>query len=868
MNIPSFRLSRPFLFSLLTVSVLASKLLHLFLHAHTIPVLRFIIYFPTFFIQDAAAIIFCRFLLHGGGGIFSVIGLMFGGFLAFLVLGAAASQFGFFYVTSAEMQFDSAATVVSDPAAVRLLLSGLTEVLISGLLLIIISFFCTPWMYNKVGFWLASIGKLRTPGNWDMLLPTVRSDVEEPQRRVVRIWPFCLLTGILALITLLCMRPTVPYRHISVTLPVALLRVFKHHTAHESHHECGNGSELYAEPFPFPDLISEDKWEMPHDNFKGWAPGTRNSFVNKYSQSSPSWLLKNMPYAFKRWIPHNDTQSTKPGDSESTAQCAHETNDGPNYYNPVADPFRITNLDSPMYESLQAALSSVLISNVVLITMESQRKDVFPMKEGSNLHKNILKSHWKKDSEEINEKLRQLTPVAEQLTGESFWKDPTGKSNLNLTSNIWRDEIGSDMGGINVVGALSTCSLSLKSFLGSHCGVFPLPVDFLQESTRDIYQPCIPHILDLFNTAKLEGKKGTKDLDPRSKKDSYRKNVLSRPWKTVYVQAVTETFDRQNIMNRKMGLSNVITKETLDDRHSKYYPSNFSEVNYFGYPDQAVERPLRDQIKEAAEGKSRLFLSHFTTTSHHPWHVPDDFNKTEYFVSRTKQDLNNYLNAIHYDDAWMGNVLKMLEEGGIANETLVVFIGDHGHTFEEEGSMTVTYKNSHVTNFRVPIVFRHPQLPRITVNANATSLSIIPTLLDLLINSNSLNDFDTTVASDIIHDYEGQSLLRPYKTEHKGRKAWDFSVVNAGADMVAVQLAGKPWRLVVPLKPDFAYRFTRVDTDPNEDHPIEEWSMPDLSATLKSRWGEEPAEWAVAAEKATHWWRKEMHRLWNYPTYD
>lgn len=82
MNIPSFRLSRPFLFSVFVVSVVASKLLHLFQHAHTIPPLRFILYFPTFFIQDAIVSIALRLLLHGGSGALSVAGLVIGGFLA------------------------------------------------------------------------------------------------------------------------------------------------------------------------------------------------------------------------------------------------------------------------------------------------------------------------------------------------------------------------------------------------------------------------------------------------------------------------------------------------------------------------------------------------------------------------------------------------------------------------------------------------------------------------------------------------------------------------------------------------------------------------------------------------------------------
>lgn len=80
---------------------------------------------------------------------------------------------------------------------------------------------------------------------------------------------------------------------------------------------------------------------------------------------------------------------------------------------------------------------------------------------------------------------------------------------------------------------------------------------------------------------------------------------------------------------------------------------------------------------DAANNNTRLFLSHFTSTSHHPWKVPEDFNQTSYTGPNGKhKNLEKYLNTIHYDDFWMGEILGLLDEAGIANETLCIFIGD------------------------------------------------------------------------------------------------------------------------------------------------------------------------------------------------
>lgn len=98
-------------------------------------------------------------------------------------------------------------------------------------------------------------------------------------------------------------------------------------------------------------------------------------------------------------------------------------------------------------------------------------------------------------------------------------------------------------------------------------------------------------------------------------------------------------------------------------------------------------------IREAAEGKSRLFLSHFTSTTHHPWKVPEFYNKTEYMGSQAHKNMNSYLNTIRYVDLWMGEVLGMLDEAGIANETLVVFVGDQYGTPSTQSKTIVLFTN-------------------------------------------------------------------------------------------------------------------------------------------------------------------------------
>lgn len=184
--------------------------------------------------------------------------------------------------------------------------------------------------------------------------------------------------------------------------------------------------------------------------------------------------------------------------------------------------------------------------------------------------------------------------------------------------------------------------------------------------------------------------------------------------------------------------------------------------------------------------------------------------------------------------------------------------------------MTGTFDNPHISNFRVPIVFRHPHLPRIDISANATSISILPTILDLLIQSNSLAPDDASIASDLVHEYEGQSLLRPYKSSHNGRRAWNMGIINAGGSMLAVTSASDRWRAIVPIAKDDGtsstspYRFSDLETDPHELDVMEEWTLEGLYSEVRKKHGEEAEAWLGDADAVSKWWVKEMHRRWNY----
>ncbi|KAI5303974.1 hypothetical protein KEM56_006998 [Ascosphaera pollenicola] len=864
------RSPRPLFFSMAFISSLAAKTLHVGLHAKTIPFLDLLVFIPTVFLQDVVFICLERVLLHGSGGILSVIGAVVGAFFSILTFVGCSCLFGFWFVTGSEIQWSAAGSVTQDPAAMKMMASGTIPVTISGIVLFTISLLSTPYLYNKIGSCLTAISLLFYPRNWKMCIPGRQgsSKSEDTEgliapiaiRRTCRIWPIIFLALTIATIVLTCVRPTVPYHHISLTLPVAMLGMVS-----SDDRKCLTTGPL----FPFLDLVDKQFWEEPRGEYNGWAPGSHNEWVERYETQRPDWLPKELPKGFWRWQKFD--QGGIQGHRVREENECEGGDDG--FYNPVTDPSRISNLDLQPLPELQKVFddkSGAVITHVVLITLESTRKELFPIQKGSYLYNEAVKSWGDKPPADLDERYNLMTRVAQQVTGDRFFPDDDPLKPLKPVEGEWQDYVAPDMGGISVRGALTGSTLSFKSVLGSHCGVGPLTENFLEEVTTDIYQPCLPQIFKLFNN--IKNIKNEPEVDPDdlnahniSSIGHDRKSIHERKWKSVFMQAVTDTYDRQDKQNKQIGFDAKLAKSDIERASSKFWPPMQAAANYFGYSEEEIMPYLRDAIETATANKERLFLSHFTSSTHHPWVLPENFDHTEYFGPRgSHESMDKFFNVNHFSDVWLGKVLNLLNETGIANETLVVIVGDHGQAFKEDSEMTGAYENPHISNFRVPIVFRHPHLPRVHVEANATSISILPTILDLLVKTNSLGDKDTIAAKHLVHEYEGQSLIRPYISSKNGRQAWNFGTINAGGTMLAVSSAASPYRLIVPLVDSFGYRFTNTKTDPVEKDPMEGWSISELAETVVKKYGEEAKKWLYEADAIARWWSSERHRLYHY----
>ncbi|KAL7915497.1 alkaline-phosphatase-like protein [Trichoderma velutinum] len=511
------------------------------------------------------------------------------------------------------------------------------------------------------------------------------------------------------------------------------------------------------------------------------------------------------------------------------------------HYKASEDPLKLSNLDDDLLPPLRGNLGNVPIRHIVLIKLESTRKDVFPLKRDGYIWERLVQSF--KNSTlpvEAQKRLSSLTSTAKYLTGDF--------------NDGFSHETGTPRGGLNANNAFTTSTYTLKSLVGTHCGISPLAADFNVDTDHHIYQPCLPHIFEALNQLDHSG-------------DEISSNSFkSFKWKTAFMQSVTMRYDKQDRLMPKIGFADPLGWWELKDEAAKLGPVNLTDVNYYGMPEVAVEDYLRDVFASAKKNNERVFLSHLTSSTHHDFGIPADEKYVPLAGDTDHDDLSHYLNAVGYVDRWLNKILEILDEQGAADETLVVAVGDHGLSIAERGTIT-PYSNPHVANYHVPLVMSHPKLPHINIDDPVSSIQILPTILDLLIETQSLSLSEARAVHDMVRNYEGQSLLRPLQkfSETTGQGGWQFTVMNPGGSTIAVRDARQPnWRLIVPVFGNYEWRFTDLESDPHEQTPLLSYDYKANLRSVEAKFGSDAAMWVEEAAAVTRWWTDENYKRWRY----
>ncbi|RGP78849.1 hypothetical protein FLONG3_3048 [Fusarium longipes] len=847
--------NRRFAFALSTLTLIASKGIHLHNHMSSVAPKRMILFFFSFFTQDIILLLFIRLLLSHwvpsfpGKLRFCVTALASCLIVYNVALGLVSVSF--YIVAGSEIRWRNIG-FIADPSARAIMMSGFTAFLgvltlclcLSGVLQSacyglfgwggdIINWPLT-FVWRKIGFFASrrksydQLPQRESLPQWndgsetgsshddysdDEYKEKARLPLTSPRRsstgltaggmsskrskcmRFLRFLPYPIVTILLtALFTLTFLRPKDPSL-IFLSWTTGLL--------------------------PFVDFASTASFLDDLPSVFGKGVQHKWDDLTALTQPEPlDWLPKGTPIV--------------PIDGPAGFRDWYEKKP---HYNAKSDPLKISNLEEPVRESLQGKLKDINVRHVIMFFLESTRNDVFPIKKDSLIWNRFADTFPdKKLPQEVQDKLASLTPTANFITGD--YDD--GFEHADKPKR----------GGIHFTNAHTAGTYTLKSMTATICGMSPLVADFNLEHSHHLYQPCLPQIFTAMNIAEIKDAKKTKE----------------DKWNSYFFQAATLAYDNQMSLMRAMGFSanHSIGREYLRSDLAKHGPVTLPNINEFAFEEDPLEDYINDIFDDAARDKSRVFLTHLTSTSHHRFHMP----KTEPYTPLAKglDMMSRYINTIGYDDKWIRKVLDVLDKKGIANETLVIFQGDHG-TSLPENDYASPYYNPNIGVDHVPLILSHPQLPPFDVDEAVHSTQILPTILDILLESGSLSENSRKAAADLIGNYEGQSLIRPLNTKNNatGQGQWQFTVTNPGRAMLTVRDARYPNRhLVVPVIENVDWRLTDLTKDPQEHDSVQSLDFTAFIHNVDEKYGREMAEWAEEGAFVTRWFVKENSRRWRF----
>lgn len=184
-------------------------------------------------------------------------------------------------------------------------------------------------------------------------------------------------------------------------------------------------------------------------------------------------------------------------------------------------------------------------------------------------------------------------------------------------------------------------------------------------------------------------------------------------------------------------------------QHSHYYTGTSSEMKHWeGYDTFAQTRDARQYLRDHSKADSPFLLFVGYGTPHFPHHTAPEEYKAMYPVKKitlppnvpkdlqevARKEARGYYAHCTAIDKCVGNIMRTLEETGLAENTILVFTSDHGEMLGSQGFAPFFKQVPYDESVRVPFLLRYPAgLGRkgSVVKSPIGTVEILPTLLDL-----------------------------------------------------------------------------------------------------------------------------------------
>ncbi len=282
------------------------------------------------------------------------------------------------------------------------------------------------------------------------------------------------------------------------------------------------------------------------------------------------------------------------------------------------------------------------------------------------------------------------------------------------------------------------------------------------------------------------------------------------------------------------GMSNHEKVPVFDFQADGKYPN---ELRSFGekFSSELFANEAVDFLKSDAAGEKPFMMYVSFTAPHDPrmppgdyasMYDPDELSLPENFMPEhpfdngelkirdealapwprtpeiVRQHLAEYYGMISHMDAQIGRVLQALDESGQAENTLIVFAGDHGLAVGQHGLLGK--QNVYDHSVRAPLVFSGPGIPHGKSDALCYLYDIFPTIFDLC-------------GLPPLQEAEGQSLAPVIRGQRSTARGELFCIYKDLQRMARTD----QWKIIEYPKIGVTQLFD-IQADPHELHNLAE----------------------------------------------
>ena len=178
----------------------------------------------------------------------------------------------------------------------------------------------------------------------------------------------------------------------------------------------------------------------------------------------------------------------------------------------------------------------------------------------------------------------------------------------------------------------------------------------------------------------------------------------------------------------------------------------YQPVNVWGISDKDL---FLEANKTLAKQNKPFFAIIQTADNHRPFTIPQEDTSEFKFQNVPKEKLQNYgfeseaeYNAFRYTDFSFQQFMEAAKKENYFNNTIFVFIGDHGVAGNAQKIYSQTWNNQRLTEEHVPLLLYAPKLLKPQVREEVVSqIDVLPTIAGIAGQSY----INTTLGRDVLH---------------------------------------------------------------------------------------------------------------------